>query len=165
MFRTYVYMRIIEETFNCENILKTKGQISRNRTYGPDFIHQQLLEDIEICKLFANKTNHILKKNKWRIPEELRVSRLLILTKTSIPVASVSQTRPIAVQSLPIKIIEKIIKQNLDNCQLCKSTELPINQTGFQPNMSAMINLIRVKSVINKNRKRSKNKKFIFSSI
>ena len=66
------------------------------------------------------------------------------------------------VQTLPIRIIEKIIKQNLDNCQLCKSTELPIYQTGFQPNMSTMINLIRVKSVINKNRKRSKNKKFIF---
>ena len=112
--------------------------------------------------MFANKINHILKKNNWLIPEELRVSRLLILTKTSTPVASVSQTRPIAVQSLPIRIIEKIIKQNLDNCQLCKSTELPIYQTGFQPNMSTMINLIRVKSVINKNRKRSKNKKFIF---
>ena len=128
--------------------MKATDQISRNTTYGPDFIHPRLLEDIELCKLFAGKINHILKKNNLLIPEELRVSRLLILTKTSTPVVSASQTRPIAVQTLPIRIIEKIIKQNLDNSQLCKSTELPIYLTGFQPNMSTMINLIRAKSVI-----------------
>ena len=92
MFRTYVNTRIIEETFNCENILKATVQISRNTTYGPDFIHPRLLEDIELCKLFANKINHIIKNNNWLIPEELRVSRLLILTKTSTPVVSVSHT-------------------------------------------------------------------------
>ena len=69
IFRNYVNIKIIEETFNYENILKATGQMSGNITGGPDFIHPRLLEDIELCNLFANKINHILKKNNWLIPE------------------------------------------------------------------------------------------------
>ena len=153
---------ILGELFCLKNIINAANQISKNTIYGPDFIHPHLLEDKEILKEIASKILHTLITNNWIIPEELRISRLLVLTKNASPTANINETRPIAVQSLPIRIIEKLIKFNLLAWQQWKSTELPKYQTGFQQNMSTMINLIRIKSLINRNRRRTKNKKYIF---
>lgn len=43
------------------------------------------------------------------------IGRLLVLTKTGSPLAPVNKTRPIAVQSLAIRILEKLIKARLES--------------------------------------------------
>ena len=105
--------KILGELFCLKNIINAANQISKNTTYGPDFIHSHLLEDKEILKEIASKILHTLITNNWIIPEELRISRLLVLIKNASPTANINETRPITVQSLPIRIIEKLIKFNL----------------------------------------------------
>ena len=48
------------------------------------------------------------------IPEESLAGRLILLTKTDHHIAELSKTRPIPVQNMTIRLIEKVIKTELE---------------------------------------------------
>ena len=79
-------------------------------TYGYDLIQPELLKNKTLWEEKIGKILSIIKKSKYSIPKSVMVGRLLVMTKTGSPIAPIDKTRPIAVQSLAIRIIEKIIK-------------------------------------------------------
>ena len=57
--------------------------------------------------------HHLMCKQRG-IPPDFLIGRLLVMTKNSSPIAPIEKTRPIVVQTLAIRIVEKVIKQKLD---------------------------------------------------
>lgn len=75
-----------------------------------------VLEDENISGEIIRIIKRALQNEGGKIPEDMLTGRLLLLTKTGGPVATIDQTRPISVQSLPTRIMEKTIKRQLEKC-------------------------------------------------
>jgi hypothetical protein len=86
------------------------------------------------------------------IPEEWLISRLMLVSKTSDPFPRLGKHRPISINSIPLKVAERIIKAAMDKCQTCE-IQMGKYQTGFRKNGDPRYNVIEVlKHVANKER-------------
>ena len=92
------------------------------------------------------------------------VGRLLVMTKTGSHIAPIDKTRPIAVRSLAIRILEKLIKSELDSCKGWENWVIGKYQVGFQRGMGTLVNTMRVKRLIKLYKKnRKENRSIIFT--
>ena len=147
-----------------EGITKEMEKFPVNTTYGPDLIIPKNLkvEEFRIeLKQFICKN---ISCNNRMIPEESLIGRLILLTKTGSPISKVEKTRPIIVQTLMIRLIEKVIKTKLEEWNKCHNFNSDSYQWGFQKKNSTVVNLIRAKAFLKNNKKkRNKNKPIVFA--
>ena len=104
----------------------------------------------------------MLSENRDRLFNETLQGRLILLTKTGSAIAKIQDTRPIVVQNLCTRIIEKAIKHELENCEGCLNFKIGRYQWGFQRWNSTMVNILRAKTFI-LNHKRCKIKPILFA--
>ena len=147
-----------------DGISRDRELFPTNTTYGPDLLLPSHLKDINFRTELKTLIEKILYENKGKIPETALMGRLILLTKTGIPIAEISKTRPIVVQNLMIRLIEKVLKTKLDQWLNCHNMDTDTYQWGFTKKKSSLVNLIRVKHFIKANRKkRNINKPIILS--
>ena len=98
-----------------EDISKEMEEFPINTTYGPDLILPSHLKSEIFRTELKILIDKILTKNEGEIPETALAGRLILLSKTGAPIAELDKTRPIIVQNLMIRLIEKVIKTKLEN--------------------------------------------------
>ena len=115
-----------------DGMTKEMERFPINTTYGPDLILPKNLEDNEFkveLKWFIRKVMYC---NNGSIPEESLFGRLILLTKTGSPIAKIDKARPIIVQTLMVRLIEKVIKSKLEEWSKCCNLDSDDYQWGFQ---------------------------------
>ena len=105
----------IEEIFSKESLISEVNRFPTHTTYGPDLIPPAILKTQKNKDYIVNYIWKILIRNRGRIPEDSQIERLILITKTESPIALIQDTRPIVVQSIGIRIIEKLLKTKLEN--------------------------------------------------
>jgi hypothetical protein len=90
----------------------------------------------------------------YDIPRSLLGARLILLSKEEGPIAPLDRTRPLWIQNLPIRLIEKWIYRDLADCASWSSTKTKVYQTGFQTGISVQVNIARAIGVIHAMRKK-----------
>ena len=147
-----------------EGITREMEIFPTNTTYGPDLLLPKHLKDVNFrsdLKIFIEKSFTF---NKGEIPENALMGRLILQTKTGAPISEINKTRPIVVQNLIIRLIEKVLKRKLELWQAWQNLSTDTYQWGFTKRKSTLVNLIRVKHFIKWNKKmRNKNKPIILS--
>ena len=110
MFAKYWKFNTIKGIINTESILKEVEKFSMHTTYGYDLIITVMLKQNEVKENIAKfKIDNLIKKI-FNIPNSMLTDWLILMTKTGSPIASVDKPRPIEVQTLPNRLIEKVIK-------------------------------------------------------
>ena len=133
-------------------------------TYGPDLLLPRYLTDKRFRFYIKSHINTILADNQGEIPNDSLAGRLILLTKTGHPISDLNNTRPILVQNIIIRLIEKVIKTELEKWINWHNLKVDHYQCGFMKKNSTLVNLVRVKNMIVMNKKkRNKNKPIIFS--
>ena len=111
----------IADIFNIEDIQYSftekmlKDQIQSfpmDTTYGPDLILPQLLKSKIVWESIIQFIIKMLSENRGRLFNETLQGRLILLTKTGSAIAKIQDTRPIVVQNLCTRIIEKQSNMN-----------------------------------------------------
>ena len=106
------------QIINRDSLLLESKRFPVNTTYGNDLILPKVLENRRIASALVDKIVQCLSQNNYRIPKDFLIGRLVLLSKNNSPLAVVDKTRPIAIQSLPIRLIEKVIITKLRNCRI-----------------------------------------------
>ena len=117
-------------------------------TYGSDLLPPMILKMQRAKDNIANYIRKNLINGNGRIPEDSQIGRLILITKTESPVEKIEETRPIVVQKISIRIIEKLLKTKLESCKRWRNFEVAKYQWGFQRKNSMLVNIIRAKSFL-----------------
>jgi len=180
------------EYFSVKEIYQVLNTFPFDTTFGPDYLLplwmeekddlDQVMEkqrltfetDFEVASeiealatlstSFASKMSGMIvnKLTKTGLQKDWNIARLVLLSKEDSPIAPVTKVRPIAIQSLPTRIVEKLILNKLKACD-CRSIEVSNYQTGFQDAVSVQVNIIRALRKLQANRKISvKEKRDVF---
>ena len=100
----------IPELFTLSDINDQLVHFPKHTTYGIDYFPPEILNNEKIRSMVSLKIFMTLCQSWGGIDSDLLKGRLIIMTKTDSPIWNMKKTRPIAVQTLPIRVIEKIIK-------------------------------------------------------
>lgn len=92
-----------------------------------------LKEDEEIFKICAEYLVRCLNSNC--LPAYLNQFRLSLLSKTKSPEVGLADTRPIAIGSHLLKVVEKAIKSKIESLN-SKLLQVDSYQAGFQTGLS-----------------------------
>ena len=76
------------------------------------------------------------------------IGRLILLSKSNSPITTIDKTRPIAIQSIPVRILEKVVKDGLEEWQIWNNWKIGKYQAGFQRGFGTFFNILRVKRYI-----------------
>ena len=109
-----------------------------SKGFGSDIFDGFVLKDKEIKQKVAEFITKVLNSNK--LPHYLREFRLSVLSKTRSSEVKIEDTRPIAIGSHLLKIVEKTIKLKIEKL---KSNLFVTEdyQSGFQAGISTQKNL------------------------
>jgi hypothetical protein len=142
--------------FTIDDVSTAAKSSNFNKGLGPDcFDGNMLKSSVELNEKILAEIADAL--NSMRIPEYLRVGRLVPLQKTSTkgPVA-LDEIRPIVVRSHLSKIMEKAILEKI-NQQCPHVIATKIYQTGFKEGKSTAIHASRLLNEVHGRRKRKFN--------
>ena len=164
MFAKYWKFDTIKGIIKIERILNEVENFPMYTTYGYDLIITVILKQNEVKENIAKFTIDNLMKKIFNIPNSMLTRELILITKTGSPIASMDKPRPIAVQTLPNRLIEKVIKSKLEWCIEWENMKLKKYQVGFQAGMGTLVNLFRVKILIKYAKKQRKlNRPILFA--
>lgn len=85
----------------------------KESAYGSDYIALKHLKSDKFRILLSETIHRLITNAQSRIPDEFLTGRLILISKTQSPIVEISKTRPLIVQSLPLRIIEKVIYSKL----------------------------------------------------
>lgn len=119
----------------------------KRTAFGPDWIPIELLKFKLLRIIMALKICTIINRERT-IPADMLTGRMLLFTKTGSPIADIRKTRPIMVQTVALRIIEKLIRNKLQSCDACNNFWIDSYQTGFTAGMTTLINQVRIKQII-----------------
>jgi len=165
LFQRHVDSNFLDEIINVSEIKSIIKDFPFETTYGADMILPSMLRNKEVAESLSKAISKIIKNWEGRIPRSMLVGRLLLMTKTKSPIAEIAKTRPIMVQTLPIRILEKLLKKRLEAWSLWNNLKIEKYQTGFQPGLGTFVNNFRVKQLIKRNKKLKKDKRMIIFSL
>lgn len=138
----------------------------KESAYGSDYIALKHLKSDKFRILLSETIHRLITNAQSRIPDEFLTGRLILISKTQSPIVEISKTRPLIVQSLPLRIIEKVIYSKLKAWTKWNNFNLHNYQTGFREGMSTLINQVRVKLEVQRSKKLKKDsskRPYIFS--
>ena len=145
-----------ESIFTLDDVVAATKSSNFNKGLGPDCFDGNILKSSTDLnnKIMAEITDAL---NSMRIPEYLRVGRLVPLQKTSTkgPVG-LDEIRPIVVRSHVSKIMEKAILEKINTtCPHVIASK--VYQTGFKEGKSTAIHASRLLNEVHGRRKRKFN--------
>lgn len=123
-----------------QEVLKKLQCLKINKSVGPDNIHPKLLLELKLtlakplAKLFQ------LSLNTGVVPEDWRIANVTPLFKKGSR-CETKNYRPVSLTSIPCKILETIIKDNI-NKHLLKHNLISDSQHGFSAGKSCLTNLL-----------------------
>ena len=126
-------------------VLEKLEKLKINKSPGPDEIHPKLLYELRlyITKPLAKLFNLSLKYGV--VPEDWRNANVTPLFKKGSK-SDVKNYRPVSLTSIPCKILETIIKENI-NIHLDKYNLISKSQHGFLSGKSCLSNLLEFYNV------------------
>ena len=126
-------------------ILEKLEKLKKNESPGPDEIHPKLFYELRlyITKPLAKLFNLSLKYGI--VPEDWRNAKVTPLFKKGSK-SDVKNYRPVSLTSIPCKILETIIKENI-NIHLDKYNLISNSQHGFLSGKSCLSNLLEFYNV------------------
>lgn len=147
--------------FNEADVDKAIAECNFSKALGPDEFDGNCIKKdektkVEIQKFVLNSLN----KNK--IPDYLKEAKLILLSKSSSPETTVDNTRPVMVLSHLTKIIEKCIKNKLEEMG-SKMLETGSYQSGFKQGMSTQKNLATLLNMTTLSRRKRTMRKIYLS--
>jgi Reverse transcriptase (RNA-dependent DNA polymerase)/Endonuclease-reverse transcriptase len=130
-------------------VVKKLQKLRPDSAAGPDNIHPRLLK--ECCNELSIPLTIIFRKSlrEGRVPADWKTATVTPIFKKGKR-TDPSNYRPVSLTSVPCKILESIIKDNLMN-HLLTNNLIRESQHGFMPNRSCATNLIEFMEVVTKN--------------
>ena len=126
--------------FSTDTVMKKLQQLKTDKSPGPDGIHPLLLR--ECATVLAKPLSLIFRQsyNTGILPDEWKTAHIVPIFKKGIR-TDPANYRPVSLTSVPCKVMETIIKENLvkfweDNDIFCKE------QHGFTRGRSCLTNLL-----------------------
>ena len=119
-----------------DGLSKEMERFPIHTTYGPDLILPKSLEDNDFRTELKWYIFKVMSCNNGSISEESLIGRLILITKTGSPIAKIEKTRPIVVQTLMVRLIEKVIKTKLEEWKRWRNLESDSYQCGFQKKLN-----------------------------
>jgi hypothetical protein len=110
-----------------EEIIEAIDLVNTTKACGTDLTFPEILKLTDVKVHLARYIEDILNQPEIKIPDYMRESRLVLLSKGNSCFAQIQNTRPIAVQNLIPRIIEKLIMMKCDDL-----FETGNYQTGFK---------------------------------
>ncbi len=114
-------------------------KINTNKSNGFDYVPLKLIENNQGKEIIRRTINTVLQQEKPN--ERVFATRLVCLNKTSEAYPSIKDTRPLAVTTLPQKLLELMILDRLKQETECK---IATTQFGFREKRETLMHLIRL---------------------
>ena len=138
--------------------------LNTNKPAGPDGILPKVIKNLSSSLIYPLKMLFNRTLTKGEIPDILKTACVNALYKGKGEISDLNNYRPIAITSVFIKMLERIIFKYTYN-YIMKYQLLSENQSGFQPRDSTVNQLVDIFNTISSNLDKGNDLRFVFCDI
>jgi DNA polymerase sigma len=137
--------------------MEVVDNLNIRKSCGSDMMYPKILKNQDIKRRIIQSTLELINGTNQVIPEYYKETRLVLLSKDLKDYATVSNTRPISVQQVVVRVLEKALLKAILKTDLMSTGSY---QTGFKSDNSTQMHVSRVlKSIKEHQQKDRKNRK------
>lgn len=118
-----------------ERIKDALDHLNISKSCGNDMLFPTLFRDPRIQQTVIQFIDDFFKMKAPSLPHYLKTSRLVLLSKDDQNYAQISNTRPIAVQQVITRVIEKLLLEEIKDLHILETGKY---QTGFKDGSSTL---------------------------